>query len=155
MPSELFSPSPHLQPTSSLPLPNGFCCCRLLPSLNRRYSLAGQPFRSYCRWFLLPTAAAPTCSLDPWFLLSCFCHPSHHGDNTSFYRCVVQLSSSGLIEAYDHQLSLLANVNEAISSWTRCFPLCRWLSVVSFLLDFWQFWWFFFGIQPFFLRYKQ
>jgi hypothetical protein len=30
----------------------------------------------------------------------------------------------------------LANVDEAISSWTRCFPLYRWLSVMSFLSDF-------------------
>jgi hypothetical protein len=137
MPSELFSPSPHLQPTSSLPLPNGLCCRRLLPPPHRRYSPAGQPLRSSCRWFLLPPAATPTCYTDPWFLLPCFCRPSpHHGDNTSFYRCVVQHSSSDLIEAYDHQLSLLANVDEAISSWTRCFPLYRWLSVMSFLSDF-------------------
>jgi len=78
----------------------------------------------------------------------CFCRPSScHGDNTSFYRCVVHHSSSGFIEAYDHRLSLLVNVDETISSWTRCFPLCRWLSVVFSLSSFWQFWWFFFSNQ--------
>jgi hypothetical protein len=147
----LFSLS-HLQPTSSLPLLNGLrCCCCLLPPPNQRCSPIDQPFRSCCHWFLLPLATTPTCRAEPWFLLPCLCRPSsHHEDNNSFYCCVVQHSLSGLIEAYDHQLSLLANANEAISSWSRCFPLCQWLSVVSSVSCFWLFWWFFFGNQPLF-----
>jgi len=48
------------------------------------------------------------------------------------------------------QLSLLANADEAISFWSRCFPLCRRLSVMSSLSCFWLFWWLFFGNQPLF-----
>jgi len=98
------APSPHLQPASFLSLPNGLCCCwRFLPPPNWRCSPAGQPLRSCCCWFLIPT------TVDPWFLLLCFCRPSsHYKDNNFFYYCVVQHSSSGLIEAYDYQLSLLA-----------------------------------------------
>jgi len=135
LPSELFSPSP-LQMASSLPLLNGICCCchRLLPPPNRRCIPASKPLRICCCWFFLPPAAAPTCRAEPWLLLPCFCHTSsHHEDNNSFYHCVVQHLSSGLIEAYDHQLSLLANADEAISSWSRCFPLYRLLSAVSSL----------------------
>jgi len=108
-----------------LPSPYGICyCCHLLPPPNRRCSLAGQSLIKYCRWFFLPPAAALTCRAKSWFLLPCLCRPSsHHEDNNSFYCCDIQHSSSGLIEAYEHQLSLLANANEAVSSWSRCFPL--------------------------------
>ena len=103
---DLLSPSPRWTLLLLLPFP--------LP--NQRYSPAGQPLKSCCRWFFLPPAAAITCRAKPWFLLSCFCRPSsHHEDNNSFYRCVVQHSSSGLIETYDHQLCLLANADEVIS----------------------------------------
>jgi len=149
----LLSLSPQ-QSASSLPLLNGLCCCCcLLPPSppNRRCSTTSQPLRSCCRWFLLPPLAAPTYRAEPWFLLPCFCHPfSHHWDNNSFYRCVVQHSSSGLIEAYDHQLSLLTNADEVISSWLGYLPLCWWLSAMSSLSCFWLFWWFFFATQPLF-----
>ena len=119
-------PIPSLQPASSLPLLNGlYCCCRLLPP-TKTVVQPSQPLRRCCHWFLLPPAAvAPTCRAEPWLFLPCFCRSSsHHGDNDSLYCCIVQHSSSGLIEAYDHQLSLLANADEVISSWSMCFPLC-------------------------------
>ena len=60
------------------------------PPTNQRCSPVGQPLRSYCRWFFLPPTSAPTCRAKPWFLLLCFCRPSsHHGNNNSFYQCIV------------------------------------------------------------------
>jgi hypothetical protein len=52
--------------------------------------------------------------------------------------------------SFQLQTISIGDADEAISSWSRCFPLCRWLSIVSSLSCFWLFWWFFFSNQPFF-----
>jgi len=72
-----------------------------------------------------PTSSNPNLQSNTLLFLSCFCRsPAHHRDNDSFYRYFVQHSSSGLVEVYNHKLSLLANADEAISYWSKCFSLC-------------------------------
>ena len=87
-------------------------------------SLAGQPIRSCCWWFFLTLAAALSYKATPWFLPTCFCRPSsHYGYINSSIVALSNTQQSGFIEAYKHQLSLLPHADEAISSWSRCFPL--------------------------------
>jgi len=136
----------------SLPLLNGFyCCSRWLLPQHRWCSPAGQPSTSHCRWCSSTAATIFACRTCQWLLLACFCHSSaHYGNTNSSHRRSIQHLPSCFVETYEHKLSLLANADEALSSWSRCFSL-RWrLCAVSPISCFWQFCWFFFDNQPFF-----
>jgi hypothetical protein len=59
-----------------------------------------------------------------------------YGNIHSSYCSFIKLPPSCFVETYKHKLSLLANVDEAISFWWRCFSLCWRLNVVSSILYF-------------------
>ena len=140
----LFPLSFHLQPAFSLLFLNEFYCCRWLFHHHRWCSIAGQPSTSCCCWCLSSTTTASTCRAC---LYRSF---APYGNTHSSYRSFIKHPPNCFIETYEHKLSLLANVDEALSPWSRCFSL-RWrLSVVSFILCFWHFCWFFLYNQPFF-----
>jgi hypothetical protein len=138
----LISPSPKwtllllLQPTPPTKMavqPNQLATQKLLP-------LVPSPISSR------PNLQSRTMALSLMFLPSLF---------TSWgQRLLPLLRCPTLIKWSRWSLQLqsisIDDADEAISSWSRCFPLCRWLSVVSSLSCFWLFWWFFFSNQPFF-----
>ena len=107
-------------------------------------STAGQPSTSCCRWCLSSTTSTFTCRACLWFFLLNFCRSfAPYGNTHSSYRSFIKHPPSFFVETYKYKLSLLANADEALSPWSRCFSLRWWLSTVSSILCFWQFCWFF------------